>query len=131
MLHWRYHKTMSKITTDHDEVRTWIEEGNGQPGKMADTELLAVYFGSREEDIAPIEWDEFFEIFDRSNLAFMYEERSTGDTSSFFEFIDRATENVEDEEEAEDKSDFDKFTKVEDEGQKDDEGEQTSGFATQ
>jgi hypothetical protein len=122
---------MSKTITDHDEIRTWIEEGNGQPGKMAETELLAVYFGQPESDIAPIEWDEFFEIFDRNNLAFMYEDRSAGDTTSFFEFIDRATENIEDEEEAEDKSDLDKFVKVEDEEQKEEEGEQTSGSATQ
>ena len=122
---------MSNVIIDHDEIRTWIEEGNGQSGKMADTELIAVYFGSPESDITPIEWEEFFEIFDRSNLAFMYEERSSGDTSSFFEFIDRATENVEDEEEAEDKSDFDKFTKTENEEQKEEEGEQTSGSATQ
>ena len=122
---------MSKIITDHDEIRTWVEEGGGQPGKMAETELLTVYFGQPESDIAPLEWEEFFEIFDRSNLAFMYEDRSAGDTSSFFEFIDRATENVEDEEEAEDKSDLEKFTKVEGEEQESEEGEQTSGSATQ
>ena len=71
--------------------------------------------------------EEFFELFDRNNLAFMYEERSPGDTSSFFEFIDRATENVEDEEEAEDKSDLEKFTKIEGKEQVSGEEEQTSG----
>jgi hypothetical protein len=122
---------MSKIIIDHDEIRTWIEEGNGNPGRMAETELLAVYFGQPEDDITAIEWEEFFEIFDRSNLAFMYEERSAGDTSSFFEFIDRATENVEDEEDAEDKSDLSKLAKDENEVQELEENEQTSGSATQ
>jgi hypothetical protein len=122
---------MSKTITDHDEIRTWIEEGNGQPGKMAETELLSVYFGQPEDDIQSIEWEEFFEIFDRNNLAFMYEDRSAGDTTSFFEFVDRATENVEDDEEAEDKSDLEKFTKAEGEEQEKEEDEQTSGSATQ
>ncbi len=122
---------MSKIITDHDEVRTWIEEGNGQPGKMADTELLAVYFGAPESDITPIEWEEFFEIFDRSNLAFMYEDRSAGDTSSFFEFIDRATENVEDEEESEDRSDLHKAVRDENEVQEGQEEDLASGSAIQ
>lgn len=131
MFHPRYDKTMSKTTIDQDEIRTWIEEGNGQPAKMKETELLAVYFGQPESDITPIEWDEFFEIFERNNLAFMYEDRTAGDTNNFFEFVDRATENVEDEEDAEDKSDLEKFTKVENEEQKEEEGEQTSGSATQ
>jgi hypothetical protein len=122
---------MSKIIIDHDEIRTWIEEGNGQPARMNESELLAVYFGRPEDDIVPLEWEEFFEIFDRNNLAFMYEERSAGDTSSFFEFIDRATQNVEDEEEAEDKSDLSKLVKDENEVQELEEGEQTSGSATQ
>lgn len=120
---------MSNIITDHDEIRTWIEEGNGQPGKMNETELLTIYFGKPESDITPIEWEEFFEIFDRNNLAFAYEDRGAGETSSFFEFIERGTENVEDEEDSEDKSDLGKFTKVEGEEQSEEEDEQSSGAA--
>lgn len=120
---------MSNIITDHDEIRTWIEEGNGQPGKMNETELLTIYFGKPESDITPIEWEEFFEIFDRNNLAFTYETRAAGETSSFFEFVERGTENVEDEEVSEDKLDLGKFTKIEGEEQKEEEDEQSSGAA--
>lgn len=122
---------MSNIITDHDEIRTWIEEGNGQPGRMAETELLAVYFGKPESDITPLDWDEFFEIFDRNNLAFVYEDRGAGETSSFFEFVDRATENVEDEEDAKDKSELREFTKAEGDEQSEEEDNQSNGSAKQ
>ena len=44
----------------------------------------------------PIEWDEFFRIFDENNLAFLYQEQTKdGGESRFSKFVDR--DSVDDE----------------------------------
>src|SRR3546814_16569045 len=62
-------------TTDHDEIRTWAEERNGRPAvirtKGRKGGVLRLDFGEPEDDLKEIEWDEFFEIFDDANLAFL------------------------------------------------------------
>ncbi len=41
-------------------------------------------------DLDTISWDEFFDKFDRENLAFVYQEETKGgDTSRFFKFVSR------------------------------------------
>jgi anaerobic selenocysteine-containing dehydrogenase len=45
---------------------------------------------SGEDTLEEIEWDEFFEIFDENNLAFLYqEETADGGQSRFSKFVDR------------------------------------------
>jgi len=45
---------------------------------------------SGEDTLEPIEWDEFFEIFDENNLAFLYQEKTAdGGQSRFSKFINR------------------------------------------
>jgi glutathione synthase/RimK-type ligase-like ATP-grasp enzyme len=87
----------AKATTDHDEIRKWTESRGGHPAVVAPTEgeqgggVLRIDFDDPddEEDVRlhRIKWQEFFEIFDRNNLAFL---RGEGD-SRFNKFVDRAT----------------------------------------
>ena len=88
----------SKVTIDHDEIRTWVEERGGNPARVKGTEsknsagLLRIdYPGfSGEDTLEKITWEEFFEAFDENGLAFLYqEETSAGDESRFSKLIDR------------------------------------------
>lgn len=88
----------SKFTTDHDEIRNWVEERGGQPSRVEGTNLLRIdYPGfSGEGTLEPMEWDEFFRIFDKNKLAFLYqEETKDGGESRFSKFVDR--DSVDDE----------------------------------
>lgn len=88
----------SAITTDHDTVRKWMEDREGKPaavkgmGTDTDPGILRVAFpGFREKGtLKEITWDEFFRKFDGSNLAFLYQERtSSGEKSNFNKFVKR------------------------------------------
>jgi hypothetical protein len=82
-------------TTDHDTIRRWVEERNGHPAVVKTTHgerggLLRIDFGEPEESLESIEWDEFFDTFDQSNLAFLYQDETAGGrTSRFAKFVDR------------------------------------------
>lgn len=87
----------AKTTTNHAEIRQWVEKRDGQPAIVKGTErggsaLLRIdYPGySGAETLEPIEWDEFFEIFDENKLAFLYQEKTAdGATSRFSKFVNR------------------------------------------
>ena len=82
----------AKVTTDHDEIREWVEERGGHPARVKGTELLRIdYPGfSGEERLEEINWDEFFEAFDENNLAFLYQEKTKdGKQSRFSKLVDR------------------------------------------
>ena len=87
----------AKVTTNHDEIRRWVQERGGHPAKVKGTEkggsaLLRIdYPGySGEDTLEPISWDEFSKIFDENNLAFLYqEETENGGKSRFSKFVDR------------------------------------------
>lgn len=87
----------SKTTTDHEEIRQWVEERDGHPAIVKGTEkggsamLRIDYPGfSGEDRLEEITWDEFFEIFDENNLAFLYQETTQeGAESRFSKFVSR------------------------------------------
>ena len=72
----------SQTTTDHDTIREWAEERDGRPARVEGTGdddddgggLLRIDFGDEDENLEEISWDEFFEEFEDSNLALVYEE---------------------------------------------------------
>jgi hypothetical protein len=83
-------------TTNHEEIRKWIESRGGHPAAVADTGdrddagILRVDFGPPEESLREIDWDRFFETFDDRRLAFLYQDRTAdGHTSRFFKFVNR------------------------------------------
>ena len=89
----------SKTTTDHDEIRRWVEARGGRPSSVKgtgdgdDAGILRIDFpdAGDEGSLEEISWDEFFEKFDEKNLAFLYqEETSGGEESRFFKFVSRS-----------------------------------------
>ena len=88
----------AKVTTDHDEIRKWVEERGGHPARVKGTEsrnsagLLRIdYPGySGEQSLEEITWGEFFEGFDKNNLAFLYQDKTKdGKESRFSKLVDR------------------------------------------
>jgi hypothetical protein len=88
----------SKTTTDHDEIRRWAEERGGRPATVEGTEgggedagVLRIDFpGGEGPRLTEISWEEFFDKFDRENLAFLYQEQvKSGEESRFFKLVSR------------------------------------------
>ena len=82
----------SKVTTNHAEIKRWVEERGGHPAEVKGTELLRIdYPGfSGEESLEEISWEEFFDAFEENNLAFLYQEKTKdGGKSRFSKLIDR------------------------------------------
>lgn len=91
-------KSESKTTTDHSEIRKWAEERDGKPAVVESTAengksggLLRINFpGYAEDNLKEISWEEFFQIFDKNKLEFLYqEETKDGGESRFFKFVNR------------------------------------------
>ncbi|MDB5613225.1 MAG: hypothetical protein JWQ22_878 [Devosia sp.] len=83
----------SHTTTKHEDIRQWAEARDGHPA-VVDTGgkggILRIDFGEPEDKLKPIEWDEFFKIFDENKLAFLYQdETSDGGQSRFNKFVNR------------------------------------------
>lgn len=80
-------------TTSHDEIRRWAEERDGRPARVATDEpggILRFDFGEPEEGLEEIPWETFFQIFDRNDLAFLYQdETGGGGKSRFNKFVRR------------------------------------------
>lgn len=76
--------------TDHDEIRRWAEARGGRPAKVdpgGEGGVLRFDFGEKEEALTEIGWDEFFRIFDDSDLAVLLQ-TDTAD-SRFSKFVRR------------------------------------------
>lgn len=88
----------SNTTTDHEEIRNWVEQRGGHPAIVKGTEkggsaLLRIdYPGfSGEDKLEEITWDEFFEIFDENKLALLYQEQTAdGELSRFSKLVNRS-----------------------------------------
>ena len=90
----------SKTTTDHNEIRKWVEDRGGHPAKVKGTErtgesgvgvLRIDYPGYEGSDtLEEITWEQFFDQFDKAGLAFLYQDKlESGKTSRFSKLIDR------------------------------------------
>ncbi len=87
----------SKTTTNHDEIRRWVEQHDGTPASVrgtgnGDPGVLRIDFpgGAGTDELEHISWEEWFEKFDQSNLAFLYqEEKASGEDSTFFKLVSR------------------------------------------
>jgi len=85
-------------TTDHDEIRRWVEEHDGRPASVRGTEdqggagVLRIDFpgGAGEDELEHVSWERWFDKFDDSGLAFLYQQRkSGGEDSTFFKLVSR------------------------------------------
>ncbi len=87
----------SKTTTDHDEIRSWVERHDGSPATVRTGDddtvgVLRIDFpgGAGEDRLRHIDWDEWFAKFDAEDLAFLYQERkASGEDSTFFKLVAR------------------------------------------
>jgi hypothetical protein len=86
----------SHTTTDHNKIRKWVEERDGVPATVRETEqdghagILRIDFGPREERLEEIGWEDFSVKFDEAGLAFLYqEETKDGHLSRFHKFVSR------------------------------------------
>ncbi|MDB4941590.1 MAG: hypothetical protein JWP97_1124 [Labilithrix sp.] len=84
----------SNTTTDHEEIRKWVEDRGGRPahvkrtGKAGDLGILRIdYPGfSGEDTLEEVDWDDWFQMFEENNLAFVYD---TGKKSRFSKLVTR------------------------------------------
>ena len=89
----------AKQTTDHGEIRTWVEARGGKPATISGTEnrgeeagLLRIDMpgGASNPPLEPIDWDDFFKKFDEKGLAFLYQDqKADGEPSFFCKFVNR------------------------------------------
>ena len=81
---WR--RVMTETTTDHETIRRWAESKGGKPAavdrthKGGDVGIVRIMFPqapqSEHENLVEISWDEFFEEFDKRDLALLYDQDS-------------------------------------------------------
>jgi hypothetical protein len=83
----------ASTTTNHDEIRKWAEDRNGRPAAARTGKeggILRIDFGEPDDTLEPIDWDEFFEIFEDNNLAFLHQDKTNnGQLSRFNKFVER------------------------------------------
>jgi hypothetical protein len=74
----------SKTTTDHEEIRRWVEERGGTPAHVSgtgsddDPGVLRINFddpgGEDDDRLEEISWEEWFQAFDENELAFLHQD---------------------------------------------------------
>ena len=88
----------SGTTTNRDENRKWVEERGGRPvtvtgtGKGHHAGVLRINVdepgGDDDDRLEDISWDEFFDTFEESKLAFLHQDQTFGGKASrFFKFV--------------------------------------------
>ena len=87
-------RSSGKVTTNHEEIRRWVESKGGCParvkgtGRGNDPGILRIdYPGfSGVETLERVPWDKWFDAFDKNNLAMVYQP-----TSRFSKLVSRET----------------------------------------
>lgn len=75
--------SQAKTTTDHKEIKKWIEARKGRPTVVDGTQ-------SKDGELDPIAWDEFFKTLDDRKLAFLHRDKTAdGKASRLFKFVHR------------------------------------------
>lgn len=82
-----------KTTTDHDEVQRWAQERGGSPARVHNPfnnsgdgfELRIDFLREKyNDDVHPLSWEEFFDIFDRQRMVLVYQSETEGGKLSRF-----------------------------------------------
>ncbi len=87
---------MANVTTDHAQIRGWVEEHGGQPAlvrrvpEVGDSGDLSLEFlvDGQEPELVSISWADFFQRFEDGHLAFVYEEDGPAGQPTWY-FVDR------------------------------------------
>jgi hypothetical protein len=74
---------MADVVTDHDTIRKWAESKGGRPAAVdrthqgGDVGIIRIMFPdapqSEHGSLVEISWDEFFEEFEKRQLALLYD----------------------------------------------------------
>lgn len=87
----------AKTTTNHDEIREWVESHGGHPATVKRTTrgnqtagVLRIDFPgfSGEQSLKEISWAQWFKVFDERKLAFLYQD-GKGGQSRFNKLVSR------------------------------------------
>ncbi|MBC2644472.1 MULTISPECIES: hypothetical protein [unclassified Rhodococcus (in: high G+C Gram-positive bacteria)] len=82
--------TSPHITTDHAEIRRWIQAHHGAPARDG-TGGLRIDFLGVATGVEHLSWKEWFTVFDDQNLALCYQEPDVhGGISAWCELVPRA-----------------------------------------
>jgi hypothetical protein len=82
----------TKSTIDHDEIRRWVEKNGAHPAIVKGTNIVRVDFPgfSGEDSLDEISWEDFFDKFEESKLALIYQDQTkSGRASRFNKFVHR------------------------------------------
>src|ERR1051325_3150233 len=88
----------AKTTTDHDEIRKWAEARGGRPAVVRSTHgkggtgIIRLVFpdapNAKDDALEEISWEEWFEKFDESGLALLYQDKTAkGERSNFNKLV--------------------------------------------
>ncbi|AKU94977.1 1,4-alpha-glucan branching enzyme [Labilithrix luteola] len=89
--------TAALATVDHDVIRQWVEARGGCPAHVKatgrrrnDPGILRIDYPefSGQKTLEEMEWDDWFQAFDRHHLAFLYQPK---EESRFSKLVDRDT----------------------------------------
>lgn len=89
----------SNVTTDHEQIRRWVEKRGGFPATVKRTEhnhqpgILRIDFPgySGEDSLERVDWDSWFETFEDRELAFLYQDKTAdGHESRFNKLVSRS-----------------------------------------
>lgn len=93
----------SNTTDNHAVIKKWVEIRYGTPAllegivdKSKAARMLRINFPSEaKEGLKDISWELFFEIFDKNNLSFLYQEGNDvkGELSKFYKIIVKEINN--------------------------------------
>jgi hypothetical protein len=92
-------------TTDHDFIRSWVEERGGWPACVrgtgdaeGDIGMIRIDFPgfSGDESLQRIEWDQWFEQFEENQLALLHRDmkHSDGQLDRFNKLVKRGGETT-------------------------------------
>jgi hypothetical protein len=86
-------------TRSHEVIKAWAEARGARPaaatrGPDGQPRTLRLDFGEATRNLEPIDWDEWFRVFDERGLVFVYQERRRdGRQSNFFRLANPGRED--------------------------------------
>lgn len=96
---------MTRKLVNHDEIRQWTAARAGNPamddGPVGAGPVLRLVFGQQQLNagesqygdrpggIDMVAWDEWFEVFDKENLALLVEDEKPGVLDDYHEYVPR------------------------------------------
>lgn len=82
-------------TVDHDEIRRWSESRDGAPARLrgghdgGEDLRIELPWADQDEDLEPLGWDKWFEVFEDSHLAAVFLGDPTARDDGLIVLVDR------------------------------------------